>query len=305
MKNLKYAVIGSGALGGYYGGMLAKAGQEVHFLFHNDYDFVRENGLKIDSIGGDFHLQKINAYQKTSQMPVCDVVLVCLKTTNNNLLKDLLPPLIHENTCVVLIQNGLGMEQMLANDFPKLHIAGGLAFICSSKIGDGHVAHLDYGKITIGSFQGENQNIIHQICADFKASGVPAEYSANLEESRWKKLVWNIPYNGMCVVLNTTTERLMIHPKTLELIRELMEEVLEAAQYCGQTIGSGFIQAMLDSTMQMKPYAPSMKLDYDFKRPMEIEAIYSIPLALARQAGFDMPKVSMLEQQLRFIQDGY
>ena len=101
---LRYAIVGTGALGGFYGGMLAQIGKEVHFLFHNDYDFVCKNGLKIDSVLGNFHLQNINAYNSTDQMPKCDVVLVCLKTTNNKILKKILPPLLHPKTCVILIQ---------------------------------------------------------------------------------------------------------------------------------------------------------------------------------------------------------
>jgi len=305
MKNLRYAVIGTGALGGFYGGMLANAGKDVHFLFHSDYDYVCKNGLKIDSVLGDFHLRNIHAYNSTEQMPKCDVVLVCLKTTNNSMLKSILPPLLHEKTCVILIQNGLGIEAKLATDFPNLSIAGGLAFICSSKMGKGHIVHLDYGKINIGSFQGDNADLIAQVCQDFEAAKVPAEFSDNLNDSRWKKLVWNIPYNGMCVVLNTTTERLMGNPTTYALMHDIMLEVIGAANACGAKVGKDFAQAMLDMTVKMKPYAPSMKLDYDYRRPLEIEAIYSAPIAEARKAGFDMPKVTMLEQQLRFIQDGY
>ncbi|MDD4712764.1 MAG: putative 2-dehydropantoate 2-reductase [Bacteroidales bacterium] len=305
MKKLRYAVIGTGALGGFYGGMLAHAGNEVHFLFHSDYDYVRENGLKVDSVIGDFHLNKINAYNSTAQMPPCDVVFVCLKTNNNKMLAQILPPLLHEKTCVILIQNGLHIESNLAVDFPNLSIAGGMAFICSNKIGKGHIAHLDYGKLTVGSYQGENEALLKQVCSDLEAANVPARYSDNLEESRWKKLVWNIPYNGMCVVLNTTTERLMQNKETYDLIHDLMLEVIGAANACGVRIKEGFAKDMLDSTLRMKPYAPSMKLDYDFKRPLEIEAIYSEPLSAAYDAGFDMPKVAMLEQQLHFIQDRY
>jgi len=305
MKKLRYAVIGTGALGGFYGGMLAHAGNEVHFLFHSDYDYVRENGLKVDSVTGDFHLNKINAYNSTAQMPPCDVVFVCLKTNNNKMLAQILPPLLHEKTCVILIQNGLHIESNLAVDFPNLSIAGGMAFICSNKIGKGHIAHLDYGKLTVGSYQGENEALLKQVCRDLEAANVPAAYSDNLEESRWKKLVWNIPYNGMCVVLNTTTERLMQNKETYDLIHDLMLEVIGAANACGVRIEEGFAKDMLDSTLRMKPYAPSMKLDYDFKRPLEIGAIYSEPLSAARKVGFEMPKVAMLEQQLHFIQDGY
>jgi len=305
MNNLKYAVIGTGALGGFYGGMLAHAGSDVHFLFHSDYDFVCKNGLKIDSVLGDFHLDKVNAYKSSDQMPQCDVVLVCLKTTNNEMLNQILPPLLHEKTMVVLIQNGLGIEAELADHFPNLSIAGGLGFICSNKMGPGHIAHLDFGQITIGSFQGENETLIKKVLSDFEKANVPAVFAENLNLARWKKLVWNIPYNGMCVVLNTTTESLMENQKTYDLMHDIMLEVMGAAQACGEELGEGFAKAMLDSTSRMKPYAPSMKLDFDFKRALEIKAIYSSPLAEARKAGFDMPKVAMLEQQLHFIQDGY
>ncbi len=302
---LKYAIVGTGALGGFYGGMLANGGHDVHFLLHHDYDFVRKNGLKIDSVRGDFHLKKVNAYNHADQMPKCDVVLVCLKTTNNDILKNILPPLLHPATCVILVQNGLKAERELASYFPDLSIAGGLAFICSNKIGKGYITHLDYGKITIGSFQGENKVLLTQVCNDFIASNVPAEFSSNLKESRWRKLVWNIPYNGLSVVLNTTTEQLMNHTKTYELVRDIMYEVIGAANACGVKIEKGFVQEMLDSTRIMKPYAPSMKLDFDNKRPLEIGAIYSAPLAEAQSRGFHMPKVTMLEKQLRFIQDSY
>jgi len=302
---LKYGIIGTGALGGFYGGMLAHAGNDVHFLFHRDYDFVCKNGLKVDSVLGDFILENVNAYNDTKEMPKCDVVLVCLKTTNNNKLKELLPPLLHSKTIVILVQNGLNIERDLSVSFPNLSIAGALAFICSNKKSPGHVVHLDYGKITIGEFQNVDQNILNQICSDFNKAKIPAEISPNLKESRWKKLVWNIPYNGLCVVLNTTTEKLMGNPKTYILVRDLMFEVIRAAEACGVHIDKGFVQKMLDSTRLMKPYAPSMKLDFDFKRPLEIHAIYSAPLEEAKKNGFDMAKVNMLEKELFFIQNSY
>jgi 2-dehydropantoate 2-reductase len=305
MRKLKYAVIGTGALGGFYGGMLAHTENEVHFLFHNDYDYVLKNGLKVDSVLGDFLVKEVNAYNDTTKMPVCDVILVCLKTTNNGILKKILPPILHKDTCVILIQNGLGIEAELAAAIPDLSIAGGLAFICSSKLGSGHIQHLDYGRLTLGSYQGDNQAILEQVCADFAAAGVPCDFSDNLKVSRWKKLVWNVPYNGMCVVMNTTTENLMAHPATRELIHDIMLEVIGGANASGAPVGEAYVQNMLDMTLKMKPYAPSMKLDYDFKRPLEIQAIYSAPLAEASRNGYEMPKIKMLEQQLKFIMDGY
>ena len=300
---MRYGIIGTGALGGFYGGMLAKAGQNVHFLFRSDYEHVRKYGLQVDSVNGNFHLPEINAYQSTKEMPACDVILVCLKTTGNHLLPQLLKPLLHPNSVVVMLQNGLGLEEDLSAQLPDVAIAGGLAFICSNKVGPGHIQHLDYGKLIIGSHNISDQKIIKQVVSDFQLAGISAELSSDLRYSRWQKLVWNIPFNGMTVVLNTTTDRLMANDNTRQLAMEMMLEVIHSANQCGIPLKESLAQEMIDMTMKMKPYAPSMKLDYDFYRPMEIEYIYSRPIQTASKAGFAMHKVSMLEKQLRFIQD--
>ena len=102
---MTYAIVGTGAIGGYYGAKLARAGRDVHFLLHHDYEYVRANGLRVDSCDGDFCLPQVNAYNTPQQMPKSDVVLVGLKSTNQHLLRSLLPPLLHDRTLVVLIQN--------------------------------------------------------------------------------------------------------------------------------------------------------------------------------------------------------
>lgn len=303
---LKYAVIGTGAIGGYYGGMLARSGHDVHFLFRSDYDYVKEHGLKVDSVKGDFVLDTVQAYKSTTDMPVCDVVLVCLKSTGNALLKDLLPPLLHKDTLVILIQNGLGLEADLAKSLPDISIAGAMAFICSNKVGAGHISHLDEGAINIGMYKG-NTAILEQVNADFDGAGVDSRI-VDLEPARWKKLIWNIPYNGMTVVLDTTTDRLMKQPQSRRLIYELMLEVIQAANKVGEgrfSLRESFADHMMEITDKMTPYSPSMKLDYDNKRPLEVEYIYSRPVEEAAKAGYDMAKVSMLEKQLKFIESQY
>jgi 2-dehydropantoate 2-reductase len=299
---IRYGVIGTGALGGFYGGMLAKTGQEVHFLFRSDYEHVRKHGLQVDSVNGNFHLPEVNAYPNTKEMPLCDVILVCLKTTGNHHLPELIKPILHPKSVVVLLQNGLGLEEDLSAQLPGVAIAGGLAFICSNKIGPGRIHHLDYGKLIIGSYNVPDQEILKQIVADFQSAGIHSELSPDLKFARWQKLVWNIPFNGMTVVLNTTTDRLMASEQTRELSKELMLEVIHGANACGVPLKESLAQQMIDMTIKMKPYAPSMKLDYDHRRAMEIEYIYSKPIQTALDAGFVMTKVSMLEKQLRFIQ---
>jgi 2-dehydropantoate 2-reductase len=301
--SFRYGVIGTGALGGFYGGMLARAGREVHFLLRGDYEYVRENGLRVDSVNGDFRLPAVNAYAAADAMPLCDVVLVCVKTTENSDLPNLLRPLLRSGSVVLMLQNGLGVEQDLAARLPEAEIAGGLAFICSQKTGPGHIRHLDYGKLDIGSHNVKNTVILEKVIDDFRAAGVPAELSEDLQFARWRKLVWNVPLNGLTVVMNTTTDRLVKHDSSRRLVYEIMFEVIHGANRCGVGLKESLAQKMIDMTLEMIPYAPSMKLDYDNRRPMEIEYIYSRPVQTAARAGFDMPKVAMLENQLRFIGD--
>lgn len=300
---MKYAIIGTGAIGGYYGAQLARSGQEVHFLFHNDYDYVKANGLQVDSCDGSFHLDNINAYRNTSDMPAVDVVLVCLKSTNNHLLKGLLPPLLGDDTLVVLIQNGIGVEADVEKDFSGIQLVAGLAFICSGKTEPGRVSHQCYGSINFGNYSCRDAAKVEALLNDFRQAGISTN-EVEYQEARWKKAVWNMPFNGMTVALNTQTDLLLKNNATRQLIYDQMMEVIGAAQHLGvKNIDSSFADMMIKMTDDMTPYSPSMKLDYDFHRPMEIHYLYSRPLEIAREAGYPMPKLEMLEAELRFLEE--
>ena len=300
---MKYAVIGTGAIGGYYGAKLARSGQEVHFLLHSDYDHVRRHGLTVDSCDGSFSLPQVHAYNDTAQMPQADVVLVGLKSVNQPLLKTLLPPLLKADTVVVLIQNGIGLEEDVEAWFPGLQLVAGLAFICSSKTEPGHIRHQCYGSINLGTYNCHDEARFERILADFIEAGVEA-HSVEYHEARWKKAVWNMPFNGMTVALHTQTDLLLKHEATRRLIREQMMEVVGAARALGISgVDEAFADKMIETTDVMVPYSPSMRLDYDFHRPMEIDYLYTRPIATARRAGFHMAKLEMLEQELRFLND--
>ena len=302
---MNYAIVGTGAIGGFYGSKLAHGGREVHFLMHNDYQFVKEHGMQVDSCDGSFHLDHVNVYQHTADMPKCDVVIVGLKTTNNHLLPQLLTPLLHQDTVVVLIQNGIGVEADVQQMFPDVQLVAGLAFICSAKTEPGRVNHQCYGSINLANYSCRDEAVFTAILNDFVDAGIQAG-SVPYDEARWKKAVWNMPFNGMTVALNTQTDLLLKNPATRQLIRDLMGEIVGAARHQGITgLDEGFIEKMIDMTDHMTPYSPSMKLDFDFHREMEIHYLYSRPIQLAREAGYPMPKLEMLEAELKFLQAAY
>ena len=115
---MKIAVVGCGALGSFYGAKFCRNGQDVHFLLRSDYDVVRQKGVTVRSINGDFHVQPRCA-RTPDKIGACDVVLIGLKTTANNQFPKLLPALVGPHTAVVSLQNGLGNEEQLAGLFPS------------------------------------------------------------------------------------------------------------------------------------------------------------------------------------------
>jgi 2-dehydropantoate 2-reductase len=303
---LSYAVLGTGALGGYYGACLQKSGSDVHFLLHSDYEYVSQHGLVVESKYGDFSLPNVQAYREVSKMPPCDVVIVALKTTQNDLLPSMLSNLVKDNGVVLVLQNGLCVEDEVAQIVGSERVMGGLCFLCSNKVGAGHIRHLDYGEIKIGEYSTNYQTAgitkrMQQIAADFERAGIKMELAEDLLLARWQKLVWNIPYNGLSVVLDGRTDELMSNADTRSLVEELMWEVVAGAKSCDRTIPKTFVETMLVYTDKMKPYRTSMKIDYDEKRPLEVETMFGNPLRFAQERGVNLPKITMLYQQLKFL----
>jgi len=297
-----YAIIGTGALGGFYGARLQHAGCELHFLLHRDYEHVRQHGLICESPDGDFTLPKVNAYSDVRNMPKCDVVCVCLKTTQNHLLPQLLPPIVKDDGVVLVMQNGLGMEEQIAEIVGPQRVTGGLCFLCSNKVGPGHIRHLCYGLVALSELATRGiTGRMRAIADDLQRAGIPIELAENLGVVRWQKLVWNIPYNGLSVVLDATTTELMTNPQSRQLVEAIMREVVADARACGVAVTDEIIGRMLSTTEKMTPYRTSMKIDYDEHRPLEVEAIFGNPLRAVQRTEAASPLLEQLYAQLKFL----
>lgn len=303
-SSLTYAIIGSGALGGYYGARLAHGGAGVHFLLHSDYEHVAEHGWVVQSTQhGDITLPNVNAYRTIADMPRCDVVVVGLKSMSNVLLPDLLPHVVKEDGCVLTLQNGLGPEDAAASVVGAERVLGGLCFLCSNKVGPGHIQQTRFDRIKFGEHSQRGiTDRMRQIAADFERGQVDIDLAEDLHAARWEKLVWNVPYNGLAAVLEQNCNVLMSNEHSAALVRDLMLEVVAAAKaVVGHTIPESFVDTMLHNTKHMEAYRPSMMIDREMGRPMEVEAIYGEPVRRAEAAGIAVPKMRMLYEQLTLL----
>jgi 2-dehydropantoate 2-reductase len=299
---MKTAIIGTGAIGGYYGGMLAKAGNEVHFLLRSDYLSVKEKGLEVISPDGDFHLKNVNAWNNVNQMPVCELVVLTLKATLNQLLPSLLPPVCNENTKVLVLQNGLDVDIEAAKAVPGSEVLGGLCAVACNKTGPGKIRHIAYKTIRMGHFKESGPagitKELKEISKVFEDAGIPVMQSKNMEEARWRKLVWNMTFNGLTTILKCNTQQIINNPEYRDRARLIMMEVVETANLSGMEIEQSFVEDMMTLTDNMEPYLPSMKLDHEAGREMELDAIYKRPLIKAAANNVNVPELKKLYKEL-------
>lgn len=295
---MRIGIVGAGALGGLYGALLARQGYEVHFLMRRDYEIVRQKGLSVHSYKGDFHLANVNCYRSPAEIGPVDLVFIGLKTTANHCYEELISPLVKEDTLVLSAQNGLGNEEQLAELFGAQRVAGGLAFLCCNRQEPGVIRFLDYGYIHIGNYQRPPDDRLNRFARMMRASDVECTVVDDLALSRWKKLVWNVPFNCMTALLNISVDKIMGDRNLRQRSLRLMKEVQGAARAHGLIIIDEFLDQMMENSDKMKPYFTSMHLDRLAQRPMEIESILGEPLRRGLAKGLALPEMQQLYDAL-------
>ncbi|MEN9661777.1 MAG: hypothetical protein RL324_726 [Verrucomicrobiota bacterium] len=297
-----FAIVGAGAIGLNYGVRLALAGTDVRFLVRGDPAPLRAQGLRVVEKTRTLELRPAAVFARPEEIGPVDVVLVALKTTANAELPRLLPPLVGPNTRVVTLQNGLGNEELLAGIVGAERVLGGICFIASTRTGPGEVTCYHPGSITLGEHGRPASERTRVLAAAFAAAGVKCNVVDHLAESRWRKLVWNVPFNGLAIAAGgITTDRILADPALAVEVRALMDEVAAAAARFGHVIPEKFIQGQIDVTRPMGPYQPSSLVDFLAGREVEIEAIWGEPLRRAQAAGAAMPRLEQLYGRLREV----
>ncbi len=294
LNGKRIAVVGSGAVGCYYGGMLAHGGHDVLFLMRSDLDAVRRNGLVIDTQGEVIRLPNVQAFATAEEIGPVDVVLIALKATANEELERLLPPLMGGHTALLTLQNGLGNEEFLSARWGAERVMGALCFVCINRTEPGVIRHLDHGTISIGEFRRPVSERVQAVVAAFNHVNVVAHSVDNLAGERWRKLLWNIPFNGLSIAARANVAEVLADVGLRTLARSLMDEGLDAARRLGHDIPDDFADWQITRSHSMGPYRSSSMIDFEAGRPVEVQAIWGEPLRQGLAAGAAMPRLEAL-----------
>jgi 2-dehydropantoate 2-reductase len=301
--NPRILVVGTGAIGGFYGGKLAQAGARVATLCRSDYEAVKSEGIKITSTYGNFHFvpEKVIGDLKEYGSPP-DYLLVGLKVLPEINTAEMLKEVVGPDTVIVLLQNGVQIEEPVARAFPNNQIISGLAFICVTRTDPGHIDHVDFGRLVIGRFPAGRSDKTDLLAGLFNDSGVPCTISENVVTDRWRKLVWNAPFNPISVLAGGADTKTMVdNPESLELARQVMKEVCKVAKAVGHPLPAGVVEENIEGTRRMSPYKSSMLVDFEAGRPMEVEAILGNGIRAAKRYNLAVPHMESLYGLLKLV----
>lgn len=291
---MKIAIVGAGAIGTFYGVKLAQAGHDVRFLLRSDYEVVRKNGFEVHDCGNVFRVP-VNAHKTPESIGVCDLVFVALKTTANAHYSDLIAPLVGAGTRILTVQNGLGNTEKLCELFGTQNVLGGICYATINRTAPGVVKTNGRTLLWIAEPEGLPQERTRELAAMFTSAGLAAEAQDSLAAMLWKKLCWNVPFNGLCIAGgNIDCAQLMASPELIELSWALMRELQAAARAIGVEISDSHLQKQVDVTVKCGAYLPSSLLDFRAGRPVEVESIWGEPLRAARAASVPVPHLETL-----------
>lgn len=295
----KIGIVGTGAVGGYYGCMLARSGCDVHFIVRSGFEHIAQEGFEIRSEKDNFFLCPAQVYRSASEIGPCDLVIVGLKATANDQFEALVKPLLHEKTEVLTLQNGMGNAEALAQWVPADRIQAALCFVCINRLKPGVIENYLPGYLSLAPLAEGGGAAADEWVTRFTHAGVKCNRVDSLDNALWHKLCWNIPFNGLAIVGGgITTDKILESEPLKRYAHLLMLEVRAAAAAAGYTIDDTFIEKQFRVTVPMGAYKPSSLIDYLEGRDVEIEAIWGEPLRRGKQLGVNMPYLESLYLQI-------
>lgn len=300
----RVVIVGAGAIGSFYGAILKRAGCHISVVLRSEYEAVREHGIAIDSPLGDLSYRPDALYRDGDKPDAApDVVICCVKVLPGVDRGALLKPWVGKNTRIVLIENGIDIERAVADAFPDNPLISCLAFIAVSRVAPGRIEHKAYGQLTMGAWPEGITDDCREIASLFEVGGINIKLSESVVAERWRKSLWNTPFNPLSVLAGGADTLTMLDSEGGEaLVRAMMAEVMAVAAADGHPMADDAIDKNIAGTRRMPAYRNSMALDYVHGRAMEIEAILGNVVSIAQRRGVEVPRLETMRAALAMRQ---
>ena len=277
---------------------------DIAVVGRSDYDAVKADGYLISSPNGDFDFRPVGVYRSAAEYPgQADYIIVTSKVLPEVDVPAMIRAAVRPHTVIVLIQNGIEIEKDIAAAFPDNELISSIAYIGVTRVAPGKIVHTDSGKLKFGVFPQGTSPGVEKLAQLFASGNIPVTVTTEIIRARWEKLVWNVPFNPLSVLTLSDTAQLMADRECVGLITNIMAEVCALAQVDGWKQPDSLIADLLEFTRKFPPYKPSMYVDYENGRPMEVEAIVGNVVRIAERHNVRIPHIFSLYAMLKRLDE--
>jgi 2-dehydropantoate 2-reductase len=303
---MKVVVFGAGAVGAFYGGLLARAGHDVRFVARGpQLEALRSRGLRISSFSlGEIELPPLPATDRARDLGRAELVLVAVKAHQTAGILDDLQPLVDSTTVLTALQNGIESDDVLAARFGAHRIVSAVVYVGATLEQPGLVRHVAAGTLVIGDRGGVGAERLEAVRGVLASTGLPVRVTPEIDRQRWHKLIWNASFNAVSALTLRTSQDLLAAPASRELLLGVMREVAAVARARGIALGEPDIEQLVAATEKASPIRTSMLVDRERGRPMETEAIVGVVVRQGREAGVPTPMAAVLYALLKAVEMG-
>jgi 2-dehydropantoate 2-reductase len=299
---MKIAIIGAGAMGSVYAGLLAGAGNEVHVvdLWQDHIDAIRERGLRVEGASGD-RTVRVGAHSDTGDIGICDLVIIATKASGVAGAAKSAARVIGGDTLILTIQNGLGagerIRSAIDNENILLGVAGGFG---ASMQGPGHAHHNGMQLIRIGEMSGGLTDRVERVAAVWRDAGLNVRAFEDINQLIWEKFICNVTFSAPCTVFNRTIGEMMADEHSWSVSLGCAREADAVARKKGIRLDFDDVDAYVTAFGNNMPDArPSMLLDHIGRRKSEIDAINGMVPVVAEESGLSAPRNEVVSAIVR------
>jgi 2-dehydropantoate 2-reductase len=288
---MRIAILGSGGVGGYFGGRLAATGTDVTFIARGAHlAALRERGLRIESPQGNIHVPHVNATGEAADVGPVDVVFFSVKLYDTDAATRMLPPLLGPQTLVVSFQNGVDSVDVLTRAVGRAHVAGGTAYVYAAIAEPGLIRHTAMGRLIFGPLDGERSPLLEQLREACLKAGFDATLSDHIVADIWAKFARLTVFSGLTAVTRCPIGPLRDDALLSEMMRGALRESMSVARAKGVPLGDDLVDEIQVGAAALPPNARSSMLDdLEHGRPLELPWLSGAVVRMGTEVGVDTP----------------
>ncbi len=298
---MRIAIFGSGSVGGYFGGRLSQAGEDVIFIARGEHlNTMRKNGLRVDSINGDFTVQPVQTTDDPSQIGEVDMVLVGVKAWQVSEAAEAMRPMIGADTSVLPLQNGLEAPAQLSAILGEQHVLGGLCGLFCYMARPGHIVHAGTDPfVKFGELDNQRSQRAELLLATFEKAGVNAEIPPDIQVAMWMKFLLITVWSGIGAVTRAPAGVWRSLPETRQMAQAGLQEIIAVAAACGISLPEDAMETVMSIYDSLVPQSTaSLQRDVLAGRPSELEAQVGAVVRFGQTAGVTTPLFTYIYHSL-------